>query len=137
MKRLFGGGQDTVEETFPVQHTERGMARENWPRGSSTCCESMAPSGPAPARSNQEKRRRHVSSSCAGCGHDPVFPPPRSSRGGTGWPSFYAPLDGAVGTTEDRSFFMSRVEVHCVQCGGHLGPCVFRMGRARRGSVTA
>jgi peptide-methionine (R)-S-oxide reductase len=40
---------------------------------------------------------------------------------GTGWPSFYAPRQGAVATSEDRKFGMRRVEVHCARCGGHLG----------------
>ena len=40
---------------------------------------------------------------------------------GTGWPSFWQPLPGAVGTTTDTSMFMARVEIHCARCGGHLG----------------
>jgi peptide-methionine (R)-S-oxide reductase len=40
---------------------------------------------------------------------------------GTGWPSFYAPLDGAVAIETDRSYGMTRTEVHCADCGGHLG----------------
>ena len=39
----------------------------------------------------------------------------------TGWPSFYQPLDGAVGTSTDRAWFAVRTEVHCSRCGGHLG----------------
>jgi peptide-methionine (R)-S-oxide reductase len=39
----------------------------------------------------------------------------------TGWPSFYAPIENAVGISIDKSFFMTRVEIHCRHCGGHLG----------------
>jgi peptide-methionine (R)-S-oxide reductase len=57
---------------------------------------------------------------CAGCDL-PLFSSKTKFNSGTGWPSFYAPLDNAVGTTIDRSFFMTRTEVHCRRCGGHLG----------------
>jgi len=63
---------------------------------------------------------------CAGCGQ-PLFASSTKFESGTGWPSFWAPLDHAVGTTEDRSFFTTRTEVHCTNCGGHLGH-VFRDG---------
>ena len=58
--------------------------------------------------------------SCAGCGHK-LFDSQTKFNSGTGWPSFYDAMDGAVGTTTDRSFFMTRTEVHCARCGGHLG----------------
>ncbi|MBM3647681.1 MAG: peptide-methionine (R)-S-oxide reductase MsrB [Alphaproteobacteria bacterium] len=57
---------------------------------------------------------------CAGCGH-PLFDSAAKYESGTGWPSFWQPMDDAVGTSTDRSFFMTRTEVHCSRCGGHLG----------------
>jgi peptide-methionine (R)-S-oxide reductase len=58
---------------------------------------------------------------CAGCGKE-LFPSTSKFESGTGWPSFYQPVaPDAVGTTEDRSWFMRRTEVHCDSCGGHLG----------------
>jgi peptide-methionine (R)-S-oxide reductase len=66
----------------------------------------------------QEKRPGTFT--CAGCGQ-PLFKAERKFESGTGWPSFFAPIDGAIGTTTDRSHFMTRTEVHCSRCGGHLG----------------
>ena len=53
---------------------------------------------------------------CAGCGQ-----PDTKYNSGTGWPSFYAPIEEAIETSVDRSLFMTRTEVHCSNCGGHLG----------------
>lgn len=57
---------------------------------------------------------------CAGC-EQPLFTSTTKFNSGTGWPSFYAPIAGSVDTTVDKSLFMSRTEVHCSRCGGHLG----------------
>jgi peptide-methionine (R)-S-oxide reductase len=57
---------------------------------------------------------------CAGCDL-PLFSSSTKFDSRTGWPSFWAPLDNAVATREDRSFGVSREEVHCRRCGGHLG----------------
>jgi peptide-methionine (R)-S-oxide reductase len=58
--------------------------------------------------------------SCAGCGQ-PLFASKEKFESGTGWPSFNDPIEGAVGTSVDRSHGMVRTEVHCANCGGHLG----------------
>ena len=50
----------------------------------------------------------------------PIRPKPNTNSG-TGWPSFWDSLPGAIGTKEDTSLFMMRVEVHCRRCGGHFG----------------
>jgi peptide-methionine (R)-S-oxide reductase len=57
---------------------------------------------------------------CAGCDLA-VYDSKTKYDSGTGWPSFWAAIDGAVGTQEDNTFFMTRTEVHCARCGGHLG----------------
>ena len=57
---------------------------------------------------------------CAGCGQK-LFVSNKKFESGTGWPSFFDPLDGALETTEDRSHGVVRTEVHCSRCGGHLG----------------
>ncbi|MBI3491843.1 MAG: peptide-methionine (R)-S-oxide reductase MsrB [Acidobacteria bacterium] len=67
---------------------------------------------------NYEKRSGTFS--CAACG-TPLFSSDTKFESGTGWPSFFAPIEGGVETTVDRSYGMTRVEVHCANCGGHLG----------------
>ena len=57
---------------------------------------------------------------CAGCAN-PLFASATKFESGTGWPSFYEPLPHAIGTKSDRTFFMTRTEVHCERCLGHLG----------------
>ncbi|SNY90908.1 peptide-methionine (R)-S-oxide reductase [Cohaesibacter sp. ES.047] len=57
---------------------------------------------------------------CAGC-DQAVYSSETKFDSGTGWPSFYEALPDAVGTQEDNSLFMTRTEVHCSNCGGHLG----------------
>jgi peptide-methionine (R)-S-oxide reductase len=57
---------------------------------------------------------------CGAC-NTPLFSSSTKYDSRSGWPSFYAPIPGAIGTSVDRTLFMTRVEVHCNTCGGHLG----------------
>ena len=58
---------------------------------------------------------------CAACGNE-LFDASTKFESGSGWPSFYQPIEGErVATEDDRSLFMRRTEVHCARCGGHLG----------------
>jgi peptide-methionine (R)-S-oxide reductase len=70
--------------------------------------------------SSLNKEHRRGVYVCAGC-ELPLFKSETKFDSGTGWPSFWTPIEGAVGTTVDESFFMRRTEVHCRRCGGHLG----------------
>lgn len=89
-----------------LQPQQYRVLREGW----------TEPAGTSPL--NGEKREGTFV--CAGCAQ-PLFASSTKFESGTGWPSFFAPIDGAVGTEVDRSYFMVRTEVHCSNCGGHLG----------------
>jgi peptide-methionine (R)-S-oxide reductase len=67
---------------------------------------------------NDEKRAGNYL--CAGC-ELPLFRSETKFESGTGWPSFYAPIDGAVGTKLDFMLILPRTEYHCIRCGGHQG----------------
>jgi len=73
---------------------------------------------PGSSALNHEKRKGTFA--CAGCDL-PLFSSDTKFESGTGWPSFYQPLPDAIGTKSDRSLFMTRTEVHCKRCVGHLG----------------
>ena len=85
------------------------------------------PRGASPL--NAEKRAGEFL--CAGCSQQ-LFLSDAKYDSGTGWPSFAEPVEGGVGTSVDQSHFMTRVEVHCSRCGGHLGH-VFEDGPAPGG----
>ena len=74
------------------------------------------PRGSSPL--NREKREGTFR--CAGCGQL-LFSSDTKYDSGTGWPSFYEPVEDSVETTTDSSYGMTRTEVHCASCGGHLG----------------
>ena len=66
------------------------------------------------------KEHRQGTFNCAGCDL-PLYASETKYDSGTGWPSFWSAMKGAVGTSEDNTLFMTRTEVHCSRCGGHLG----------------
>ncbi|HEV2569214.1 peptide-methionine (R)-S-oxide reductase MsrB [Sphingomonas sp.] len=73
-----------------------------------------------PGTSPLLKEKRAGTFVCAGCAQ-PLFSSRTKYESGTGWPSFWAALPGATGTTTDRKLGFERVEEHCRRCGGHLG----------------
>ena len=73
-----------------------------------------------PGTSPLNKESRAGVFRCAGCGAE-LFASDTKFDSGTGWPSFWAPLEDAVETTTDRKYGMERTEVHCARCKGHLG----------------
>ena len=104
-------------QTYPVTHTDAEWRARLSPeqyavmRGHGT-------ERPGSCALNHEKRAGTFS--CAGC-DQPLFVSGTKFESGTGWPSFNTPVEGAVGTTSDRTFGMTRTEVHCNTCGSHLG----------------
>jgi peptide-methionine (R)-S-oxide reductase len=73
-----------------------------------------------PGSSPLNKEHRPGVFRCAGCGQE-LFASDTKFESGTGWPSFWAPLENAVETTSDTAYGMTRTEVHCARCKGHLG----------------
>jgi peptide-methionine (R)-S-oxide reductase len=73
-----------------------------------------------PGSSPLDREKRRGTFHCAGCNHR-LFASSTKFDSGTGWPSFWQPLPRAVGTKADRSLLETRTEVHCANCGGHLG----------------
>jgi peptide-methionine (R)-S-oxide reductase len=106
-----------ADETFAVTHTDAEWHKLLTPDQYAVLRES-ATEQPFTSPLLHEERRGNFA--CAGCDLD-LFSSTTKFDSGTGWPSFWAPLANAVGTTEDTSFFMTRTAVHCSRCGGHLG----------------
>jgi peptide-methionine (R)-S-oxide reductase len=118
-KSLTGGttAEAAGDERFPVSKPSEEWRRQLSPEQYHVLREhGTERAGTSPL--NSEKRAGTFV--CAGCEQD-LFASDTKYESGTGWPSFWKPLDGAVGTSEDRAFFMTRTEVHCSRCGGHLG----------------
>ena len=115
--RLFGSSPAKTDETFEVSYSDEEWRRRLDPEQYRVLREhGTERAGTSPL--NREKRPGTFA--CAGCAQ-PLYTSDTKFESGTGWPSFWQPLEDAVATTQDRSFFMTRTEVHCRRCGGHLG----------------
>ncbi len=116
------GGCARKREAAPAENFEVTKSPEEWRKiltGEQYAVlreESTERSGSSPL--NKEARRGTYA--CAGCDL-PVYRSEAKFESGTGWPSFTAPIAGAIRTKEDRGLFTIRTEVHCRRCGGHLG----------------
>ncbi len=113
----FNGQAAAAAEHFEVTHTDAQWQRLLTPEQYEVL-RHEATERPFSSPLDHEKRAGVFA--CAGCGL-PLFSSKTKFDSGTGWPSFWAPLDNAVGTTRDVSFGMVRTALHCRRCGGHLG----------------
>lgn len=115
--RWRGGGANAAAETFEVTKTPEEWRKLLTPEQYAILREAdteRAFTSPL----NEEKRKGEFA--CAGCDL-PLFSSETKFDSGTGWPSFYAPIESAVKQDTDYAFGMVRDEVHCRRCGGHLG----------------
>jgi peptide-methionine (R)-S-oxide reductase len=111
------GPSAAIRGTFPVMRTE-----EEW-RGTLSAGQFRVlrqQKTERPFTSSLNREHRDGVFKCAGCGRE-LFASSTKFESGTGWPSFWRPLEHAVATSVDRSWLMVRTEVHCAGCGGHLG----------------
>jgi peptide-methionine (R)-S-oxide reductase len=113
----FRSATAAAAEPFEVMRTEEEWKKRLTP-DQFQVLRNNATERPFTSRLNDE--HRHGIFRCAGCELD-LFSSETKFDSGTGWPSFWQPLDDAVGTTSDRAFGMLRTAVHCRRCGSHLG----------------
>jgi len=106
-----------ASESFEVTHTDAEW-RELLTREQYSVLREEGTERPYTSPLNKEKRAGTFA--CAGCSL-PLFASETKFESHTGWPSFWQPLANAVANRTDRTFGMTRTEVHCRRCGGHLG----------------
>lgn len=105
------------DEAYPIHKSEAEWAAELTPEQFKVL-RQHATERPGTSPLNDETRAGTFD--CAGCGL-PLFDASTKYESCSGWPSFFAPMGGAVATSEDHTHYMVRTEVHCARCGGHLG----------------
>jgi peptide-methionine (R)-S-oxide reductase len=106
----------------PIKIEKLVLSKEEWrKRLSPGAYEILREEGterPGSSPLNREKRKGHYA--CAGCDL-PLFTSDKKYESGTGWPSFWAPIEGRLGTKTDFKLLYPRTEYHCIRCGGHQG----------------
>ena len=121
LSKILGGGSSEAAgheaKTFPVSYSDEEWRKRLSPEQHYVLRRhGTERAGTSPL----DREKRKGTFVCAGCGQD-LFASDTKFNSGTGWPSFFEPIPGAVETSEDDTFFMRRTEVHCANCGGHLG----------------
>jgi peptide-methionine (R)-S-oxide reductase len=111
------GPSAAVGGTFPIMRSEEEW-RRTLPAPQFRVLRRQATERPFTSPLNREHRDGIFK--CAGCARE-LFASDTKFDSGTGWPSFWSPIEHAVATSVDRSWLMVRTEVHCAGCGGHLG----------------
>lgn len=114
---MLGRGSEASAETFEVNLTAEQWRRRLSPAQFQVLRQAVTERAWTSPLNNEHRRGTFV---CAGCGL-PLYRSQDKFDSGTGWPSFIRPIQGAVRTGPDNSLFMTRTEVHCRRCGGHLG----------------
>jgi len=114
---LAGCGGAAQAKSFPVSMSEAAW-RQKLTRAQFQVLREEGTERPYSSPLNKEKRKGTFA--CAGCGNA-LFSSTTKFESGTGWPSFFRPLTGGVGTSTDFKIGLPRTEVHCADCGGHLG----------------
>jgi peptide-methionine (R)-S-oxide reductase len=111
------GGATAQAKAFPVQFSEAQWRKRLTPAQFQILREAGTE---RPFSSPLDKEKRKGTFLCAGCANE-LFSSAAKYDSGTGWPSFWQPLPKAVGTSTDFKLGYPRTEVHCTDCGGHLG----------------
>jgi peptide-methionine (R)-S-oxide reductase len=114
---VFRGPSAAAAETFEVMHSDSEWRKLLTPDQYAVLRQEGTENAFTSPLLHEERRGNFA---CAGCDLE-LFSSTTKFDSGTGWPSFWAPLENAVGTTKDASYGMVRTAVHCRRCGGHLG----------------
>jgi peptide-methionine (R)-S-oxide reductase len=117
MGLTFGCGSDATAKAYTVTFSDAEWKKRLSPDAYRVLRKENTET---PYTSPLNKEKRKGTFVCAGC-DKPLFSSATKFESGTGWPSFWQPLAGGVGTTTDYKIGLPRTEVHCARCGGHLG----------------